>query len=288
MRSAIDLGVTVFDTADAYGAGASEHVLGRAAEGPSRRGGHRDEGRIRLSRSLPAEQLGPPLGEDGACRLRRGQASVIGARRRPSTLNRTSPLGTSATRCTPACGGSRTDHIDVYQLHAPTHVLPDLVEQLVRPRRRRRRRAFRGWRSDRRSRRRRLDRGARHQCACRCRSASSTLRRHRRPSRSPGSTAERFGRGESSAAASSLLADRACGSRRVSEVGSDPGAATRSRPTPDSTSISWRSASSVLTRTSRLDRARREHVGCSISSETWSCSRNRRSTTSCSAPCSSA
>src|SRR4051794_41601541 len=30
VRAAIDLGVTTFDTADVYGGGASEHVLGRA------------------------------------------------------------------------------------------------------------------------------------------------------------------------------------------------------------------------------------------------------------------
>ena len=33
VRASIDLGVTVFDTADAYGSGASERVLGRGLKG---------------------------------------------------------------------------------------------------------------------------------------------------------------------------------------------------------------------------------------------------------------
>ena len=76
VRAAIDLGVTVFDTADAYGAGASEHVLGQALKGRrdevviATKGGFAFRDRSRCG------AVGPPLGEDGAWPPPAGQGAA--------------------------------------------------------------------------------------------------------------------------------------------------------------------------------------------------------------------
>lgn len=53
IRRAMELGVTFFDTADVYGTGRSERVLGRALAGRMGRGGHRHQVGQRLRRGDP-------------------------------------------------------------------------------------------------------------------------------------------------------------------------------------------------------------------------------------------
>jgi aryl-alcohol dehydrogenase-like predicted oxidoreductase len=107
IHTALDLGVTFFDTADVYGAGRSERVLGRALAG------HRDE-------VVVASKWGNVFDEDtkvltGADNSVRYMRTAIRA-----TLTR---LG--------------TDYLDLYQLHtAPTvaeaEALADTAEEMVR------------------------------------------------------------------------------------------------------------------------------------------------------------
>jgi aryl-alcohol dehydrogenase-like predicted oxidoreductase len=88
IRRALELGVTFFDTADVYGCGHSERVLGRALEG------RRDEAVIATKFGLLFDET-----------TRTGSGADAG----PEYVRK-------------ACEGSllrlRTDHIDVYQLHA--------------------------------------------------------------------------------------------------------------------------------------------------------------------------
>jgi aryl-alcohol dehydrogenase-like predicted oxidoreductase len=134
VRAAVDLGITVFDTADAYGNGASERVLGKALRG-------RRDAIVVATKGGFVFRARPPL--------------VQWARRRgKSILQRTRSLG-SAQAASRALGGAvpyssqdfsprhlrdavhaslrrlRTDRIDVYQLHGPPQHIPGLVEQLA-------------------------------------------------------------------------------------------------------------------------------------------------------------
>jgi aryl-alcohol dehydrogenase-like predicted oxidoreductase len=88
IRRALDLGVTFFDTADVYGCGHSERVLGRAL------GGRRDEAVI-------ATKFGLLFDED----TRTGS----GADASPGFVRKA---------CEESLRRLRTDYIDVYQLHA--------------------------------------------------------------------------------------------------------------------------------------------------------------------------
>ncbi len=87
--AALEHGVTFFDTADVYGPGQSEELLGRAL------GGRRDQVVIATKFGMDLEGAN---GDDGG---RRGSATYVGTAVEAS-LRR---LG--------------TDHIDLYQLHTP-------------------------------------------------------------------------------------------------------------------------------------------------------------------------
>ncbi|HEY5172747.1 MAG TPA: aldo/keto reductase, partial [Acidimicrobiia bacterium] len=93
--AALDAGMTLFDTADIYGATRSEEFLGRALAG-------------RRDRALIATKFGGPIDDD-----RKG--------------------GASAAYITRACDDSlrrlATDRIDLYQLHFPDQATP-LAETL--------------------------------------------------------------------------------------------------------------------------------------------------------------
>lgn len=89
--AALDAGVTLFDTADIYGQGASEEFIGRALEG-------------RRDRVLIATKFGKPM--DERPEERRGNPDYI-QWAVESSLRRL-----------------RTDVIDVYQLHEPDPVTP--------------------------------------------------------------------------------------------------------------------------------------------------------------------
>ncbi len=137
VQRAFEAGVTVFDTADIYGGGASEQLLGaalgarRAEVTISTKGGY-----VFRSRSRTEQ------------RLRRTAAIVKNARtggKRPTrSVGRAGP-GTNASSAyqdqdfSPAAlrraihaslGRLRTDHIDVFQLHGPRDIMPDLFAEL--------------------------------------------------------------------------------------------------------------------------------------------------------------
>ena len=137
VHAALELGVTTFDTADVYGNGASEHVLGRALRG------RRDEvviatkGGFVFRERRRVEQWGR--------RRAKHALGTVRSRLERSTAPRGSSFGSG--------GGSysqrdlspghlrravheslrrlRTDRIDVYQLHAPEEVVPELFDQLA-------------------------------------------------------------------------------------------------------------------------------------------------------------
>ena len=91
VQAALDAGITLFDTADIYGAGVSERVLGRAL------GRHRGE-------VVVATKFGKPMASDGRSQggsARWVRSAVEGSLRR---------LG--------------TDHIDLYQMHEPDPAVP--------------------------------------------------------------------------------------------------------------------------------------------------------------------
>jgi aryl-alcohol dehydrogenase-like predicted oxidoreductase len=107
IRKALDLGITFFDTADVYGAGRSERVLGRAL------GRHRDEVVI-------ASKWGNVFDED--TKVLTGTDNSVEHMR-------------AAIRATLTRLG--TDHLDLYQLHtapsvAEAEALADAAEELVK------------------------------------------------------------------------------------------------------------------------------------------------------------
>jgi len=127
VRDAVEQGVVVFDTADAYGAGASERLLGDALRGRrsqvtiATKGGYvfRPRSRVeqrtrRAVRSVTARRRGPRTAVAGGGAYGPQDFSPANLRRR---------LDDSLRRL-------RTDHVDVYQLHGPHEVLPQLLEEL--------------------------------------------------------------------------------------------------------------------------------------------------------------
>ncbi len=141
VREAIHSGVTFFDTADAYGSGTSERILGTSLGSDRSRvivatkGGYifRDRsGAERAARRFIAPVL-------GAVR------SIRPARRSEPTQGSTSRMAYAAQDFTPsylrnAVDSSlrrlRTDYIDIYQLHGPASLCADdtieLMVELVR------------------------------------------------------------------------------------------------------------------------------------------------------------
>jgi len=132
VQAAIDLGVTVFDTADVYGSGASEDVLGRAVRA------RRDEvlvatkGGFSFRARRPVEQWARRRAKKGLdrARSRRGAGGIA-----PAGAGSYQSQDFSPTHMRDAVHASlrrlRTDRIDVYQLHGPETVMPDLIDQLA-------------------------------------------------------------------------------------------------------------------------------------------------------------
>jgi D-threo-aldose 1-dehydrogenase len=126
VHAAVDHGVLYFDTADAYGGGASELVLGRALRG------HRSKVTI-------ATKGGYVFVERGAVRhavhaagktvVRWFRPAIPDAARRAVTGSVYRAQDFSTAYLTIALEGSlrrlATDHIDVYQLHGPAHADAD-------------------------------------------------------------------------------------------------------------------------------------------------------------------
>jgi aryl-alcohol dehydrogenase-like predicted oxidoreductase len=133
VQEAIDLGVTVFDTADVYGGGASEHVLGRAIR---RR---RDEVTIATKGGFvfrdrrPVEQWARRRAKALRERLRSNAPAAPSGT--SSASNAYAHQDFSPQYLRRAVHASlrrlRTDRIDLYQLHGPTTVYPDLLDQLA-------------------------------------------------------------------------------------------------------------------------------------------------------------
>jgi aryl-alcohol dehydrogenase-like predicted oxidoreductase len=131
---ALDLGVRVFDTADAYGDGASERVLGAALRARrddafvATKGGYvfreRSAGEQRARRAAVGtlRRLGRPRPSSSAVATGGGGGSYAAQDFSPHHLR--SAVEGSLRRL-------RTDRIDRYQLHGPREVLPDLLAELV-------------------------------------------------------------------------------------------------------------------------------------------------------------
>lgn len=132
VREALDLGIDLFDTADVYGSGASERILGQA---------------------LAARRADVTIATKGGYRFRPRSAAEQAARRFVATAKRAVPGRSGGGGGGGAAGGGayqeqdfsapylrtaveaslrrlRTDHIDVFQLHGPHVVTPELFEQL--------------------------------------------------------------------------------------------------------------------------------------------------------------
>ena len=104
IHRALDLGVTLFDTASNYGAGHSERILGRALAGRRDQRGDRHQVRQRQRRGDPASGSAPT----------------------PARRSRSRSLEESLRRL-------GTDHVDLYQLHInelPVPAALDLVGTL--------------------------------------------------------------------------------------------------------------------------------------------------------------
>jgi aryl-alcohol dehydrogenase-like predicted oxidoreductase len=134
VHQALDLGVGVFDTSDAYGAGSSERVLGRALRG------RREEAIVATKAGYLFRERHAT--ESFARRLARPVLSTVRSARRPgrSASGAGIPSAYTAQDFSPtylrsALEGSLrrlgTDHIDIYQLHAPGAVAEDEVLALM-------------------------------------------------------------------------------------------------------------------------------------------------------------
>lgn len=134
VHAAIDAGVTVFDTADTYGCGASEHVLGRAL------GTRRDEivlstkaGYLFRSRSV-LEQRARRLAHRcvAAARRFRSDAPAVATMAVGGTAYDRQDFSPGYLRraVEDSVRRLRTDRVDVLQLHGPPTFDPALLEEL--------------------------------------------------------------------------------------------------------------------------------------------------------------
>jgi aryl-alcohol dehydrogenase-like predicted oxidoreductase len=121
VAAALDLGITLFDTADIYGQGDSERLLGRALGARRGRvllaskGGRRFSSLGRAAAMLKAPlrlatRLSPGLGQA----LRRGRGSQVAEDFSPQHLGRA--LEDSLRRL-------GTDYLDIYYLHSPSEAV---------------------------------------------------------------------------------------------------------------------------------------------------------------------
>jgi aryl-alcohol dehydrogenase-like predicted oxidoreductase len=131
VEEAVGRGVTVFDTADAYGAGASEQVLGRALRGRrdvvviATKGGYRFRERSLREQSM-RRAAGRLLSGARPVGGRTGTGGSGGGGYRDQDF---SPhyLRDAVEASLRRLG---TDYVDVFQLHGPPEVWPGVIEQL--------------------------------------------------------------------------------------------------------------------------------------------------------------
>jgi aryl-alcohol dehydrogenase-like predicted oxidoreductase len=122
----------VFDTADAYGAGSSERILGRALRGRraevtiSTKGGYSFRPRVRVEQLARRKvaQLAKARG-----RSERTVAAVPGTARQMYASQDFTPRHLRAA-LEASLRRLKTDFVDVYQLHGPTRLLDDLLAEL--------------------------------------------------------------------------------------------------------------------------------------------------------------
>ena len=132
VRAAADAGITVFDTADAYGNGASERILGRALNARrdevtiATKVGYRFSDRPLMIQSVIAH-IRPLLDSVQARGTQKGPP-----RSRATTAYSQQDFTPSYLRGAVESSLRRldTEYIDVVQLHGPPAVMPDLIGQL--------------------------------------------------------------------------------------------------------------------------------------------------------------
>jgi aryl-alcohol dehydrogenase-like predicted oxidoreductase len=133
IEEAVDRGVTVFDTADAYGAGMSERVLGRALRRRraevvvATKAGYRFRERSLGEQSL-RRMAAPVLAR---ARRPRGPATEDSARR-PGGEYRDQDFSAGYLREALDASLRRlgTDYVDVLQLHGPPDISPSVIDDL--------------------------------------------------------------------------------------------------------------------------------------------------------------
>ncbi|MGZ4671616.1 MAG: aldo/keto reductase [Ilumatobacteraceae bacterium] len=136
IREAIHSGVTFFDTADAYGAGTSERILG-AALGSDRskvivatKGGYLFRDRSRFERSA-RRILAPTLGAVRSIRSARAATATHPSATRAGYAAQDFTASYLRRAVDNSLSRLKTDYIDVYQLHGPSSVCPDETLQLM-------------------------------------------------------------------------------------------------------------------------------------------------------------
>jgi aryl-alcohol dehydrogenase-like predicted oxidoreductase len=129
VHQALDIDVAYFDTADSYGDGTSERVLGRALAGRRERAFVATKvGYVFQERGLPAKTLrrfALPLLE----RVPVGDRTVGRPTRPYSAKDFSVPRLRSSLEA--SLRRLRTDHVDLYQLHGPSSVCDDDVIALM-------------------------------------------------------------------------------------------------------------------------------------------------------------
>ena len=133
VREAVERGVTVFDTADAYANGSSERILGDGTKGRrsglvlATKGGYRFRDRRRpeqearkLAKAV-LQRVRPVSGGGGWWWSGSGPGSYDAQDFSSGYLH---------AAVDASLGRLRTDHIDVFQLHGPRQVTPELIGQL--------------------------------------------------------------------------------------------------------------------------------------------------------------
>jgi aryl-alcohol dehydrogenase-like predicted oxidoreductase len=135
VHEALDLGVSFFDTADAYGAGSSEQVIGRALRGRRDRAFVATKGGYVFQERSALEQAARRAARVALRRAsqnrgrRTAPAALLGGRR--SYENQDFSVRHLRLALEASLRRLRTDYVDLYQLHGPREVCDDDVLALM-------------------------------------------------------------------------------------------------------------------------------------------------------------
>jgi aryl-alcohol dehydrogenase-like predicted oxidoreductase len=131
VHEALDLGVRFFDTADAYGAGSSEQVMGRALQGRRHRAFVATKGGYVFTERTALEQAARRVARGAVRRAGPKRGSGLGPASLLASSRRYESQDFSARHLRLALEASlrrlRTDYVDLYQLHGPREVCDDDV-----------------------------------------------------------------------------------------------------------------------------------------------------------------